>query len=213
MITENKFKKAISQFKRLEKRGSFYDMAVKLIDKSFEIEAYSLILATWNFANFRYAVKEFDINNFEKKIEKISAYFDKLNMQKFRTINFDRYSKEIKEIYTVLSSIDGIKYTGASKLMHLKNREIFIMWDGYIKGNKSRKYYNNLEIVKNGDWEVKKYGDGPESYLQFLQNMQNLFKNMPFDNKQKTFAKAIDEFNYVNITLPIQEMEKRDSQK
>ena len=39
--------------------------------------------------------------------------------------------------------------------------------------------------------------------------MQKLFKNINFQNERKTFAKAIDEFNYVNITLPIQEMGKK----
>ena len=32
-------------------------------------------------------------------------------------------------------------------------------------------------------------------------------------SNEKTFAKAIDEFNYVNITLPIQNMEKKDNKK
>lgn len=32
--------------------------------------------------------------------------------------------------------VNCLKYTGASKIMHLKNRAVFVMWDGYIKGNK-----------------------------------------------------------------------------
>lgn len=39
--------------------------------------------------------------------------------------------------------------------------------------------------------------------------MQKKFGKLFFRNKQKSLAKAIDEFNYVNITLPIQEMERK----
>jgi len=92
--------------------------------------------------------------------------------------------------------------------MHLKNRCVFVMWDGYIKGEKAKKYYDELEIVKNGKWKIKKYKNNPKDYFQFLKDMQEKFKDINFKSIEKTFAKAIDEFNYVNITLPIQNMEK-----
>ena len=44
MINEKDFNKAISKFDELEKRGSFYNMAVKLIKNNFEIEAYLKLL-------------------------------------------------------------------------------------------------------------------------------------------------------------------------
>lgn len=213
MITEDKFNEVISKFEKLEKRGSFYDMAIKLINNNFETEAYFLILATWNFAVFRYAVKDFDINVFKEKIKKLNPYFDRLKNENFRTINFDKYKKDIKKIYGTLSSIDGVKYTGASKIMHLKNKYVFVMWDGYIKGNKSKKYYNRLEIVKNRDWKVRKYENDAEGYIKFLKDMQKMFKNIDFHSNKKTFAKAIDEFNYLSITIPIQNIEKEDKKK
>ncbi len=213
MITENKFNDMIQKFDEIEKRGSFYKMAMELLNNNFDMEAYFLILATWNFAVFRYAIKDFDINGFKEKIKELNPYFDKLKKEDFRTINFEKYRKDIKKIYESLSSIEGIKYTGASKIMHLNNRYVFIMWDGYIKGNKSGRYYNKLEIVKNGDWKVRKYGNDAENYIQFLKDMQETFKHINFRNDKKTFAKAIDEFNYVNITLPIQKMEKEEKKK
>ena len=87
------------------------------------------------------------------------------------------------------------------------------MWDGYIKGEKTKRYYNELKIVKNGDWKIKRYLNNPENYFQFLKDMQEMFKEINFQSNEKTFAKAIDEFNYVNITLPIQNMEKKDNKK
>lgn len=209
MITDEKFIKATKEFDEIEKRGSFYNMAVDLINNNFEMEAYFLILATWNFARFRYAVNDFDINGFKEKIKELDSYFDKLKDEDFRTITFDDYKEDIKYIFETLSSIKGIEYTGASKIIHLKNRYVFVMWDGYIKGKKSKKCYNELEIVKNGNWKIKIYQDKPEDYFQFLKDMQERFKDINFQSNEKPFTKAIDEFNYVNITLPIQNMEKR----
>jgi hypothetical protein len=210
MITNEEFTKATTEFNDIEKRGSFYNMAINLIKNNFEMEAYFLILATWNFARFRYAVNDFDIKGFEEKIKELNPLFNKLKYEDFRTIDFDKYKEDIKEIFGTLSSIKGVEFTGASKIMHLKNRSVFVMWDGYIKGEKTKKYYNELKIVKNGNWEIKRYQNKPEDYFQFLKDMKERFKDINFQsNEKKTFAKAIDEFNYVNITLPIQNMEKR----
>jgi hypothetical protein len=208
MITDEEFTKATKEFDAIEKRGSFYNMAIGLINNNFEMEAYFLILATWNFARFRYAVNDFDINGFKEKIKELNPYFNRLKDEDFRTINFDKYKEDIKKIFATLSSIKGVEFTGASKIMHLKNRSVFVMWDGYIKGEKTKKYYNELKIVKNGDWKIKRYLNNPEDYLQFLKDMQERFKDINFHSNEKTFAKAIDEFNYVNITLPIRDMEK-----
>jgi len=209
MITNEEFTKATEEFDGIEKRGSFYNMAIDLINNNFEMEAYFLILATWNFARFRYAVNDFDINGFKEKIKELNPYFNQLKDEDFRTINFDKYKEDIKKIFVTLSSIKGVEFTGASKIMHLKNRSVFVMWDGYIKGEKTKKYYNELKIVKNGDWKIKRYRNDPEDYFQFLKDMKERFKDINFQSNEKTFAKAIDEFNYVNITLPIQNMEKK----
>jgi len=213
MITDEEFIEATKEFDAIEKRGSFYNMAIGLINNNFEMEAYFLILATWNFARFRYAVNDFDINGFKEKIKELNPYFNQLKDKDFRTINFDKYKEDIKKIFVTLSSIKGVEFTGASKIMHLKNRSVFVMWDGYIKGEKTKKYYNELKIVKNGDWKIKRYLNDPENYFQFLKDMQEKFKDINFQSNKKTFAKAIDEFNYVNITLPIQNMEKDNKKR
>lgn len=213
MITDKEFSKAISKFGELEKRGSFYDMAVELMNSGFEIEAYCLILATWNFAAFRYAVKDFDITGFKERIGELNPYFDKMKIEDFRTIDFEKYKEDIKKIFETLSQIKGIQYTGASKVMHLRNRSVFVMWDGYMSGDKPRKYYNGLEIVKKGCWKAKRYGKDAEGYFQFLKDTRERFKGVNFRDDKKTLAKAIDEYNYVNITLPIQEMEKENRKR
>jgi hypothetical protein len=213
MITQREFNEATARFKELEKRGSFYPMFCDMMDKGLEIEAYLFILSTWNFAVFRYAMKEFDINGFKKTMERLGPAFDKLKNESFRTIEFDKYKEEIVTIFETLSKIEGVKYTGATKIMHLKNRSLFVMWDGYISGNTTKRYYNELEIVKKGKRKFKRYKRSGEGYFQFLKDMRELFNGLNSPNDKKTFAKAIDEYNYVNITLRIQDMQREERKK
>ena len=62
-ITKKDFKNALKEFNRIEDRGEFWYRARNLLLAGYEVEAYVLILATWNFAGFRYLVKDFDIKN------------------------------------------------------------------------------------------------------------------------------------------------------
>jgi len=210
VITNEAFREAVLKFKIEESRGSFYDMAVNLFNKGFKTEAYLVILATWNFANFRYAVKNFDLIAFRDTLNFLEKNYEHLDGKEFRTAGFDALHEDIETIYNTLSAINGIRYTGSPKLMHLRNRKLFIMWDGYIRGLRPKRYYENLDIVKKGDWEIKKYGKKAEDYVEFLKDMQKRFAHINFIESEKTFAKAVDEFNYVNITLPIQEMENEE---
>jgi len=71
--------------------------------------------------------------------------------------------------------------------MHLLNRNLFVMWDGYIR-------------------DEYEYGDAGEDYVDFLKQMQEKFKDIEWDMPDKSFTKVIDEYNYVTISLP--ELEK-----
>ena len=64
-----------------------------------------------------------------------------LRQERLKKIRLARRRKRVrKKIFGTLSSIKGVEYTGASKIMHLKKRCVFVMWDGYIKGEKKKKY-------------------------------------------------------------------------
>jgi hypothetical protein len=207
MIDIQIFTNSTDNYSQREGRTNFFTLAKNLIDSGFETEGLLIILTTWNFAIFRYAVKKFDIDNFKKTLETLKPYFNRFNGQNFRTIKLDNFKENLKIIYESLSKIKGIEYTGAPKLMHLKNPDVFVMWDSYIRGEKSRKYYEQLDMFKNGTFEFKKYTKDFDGYFDFLNDMQVKFKHLNFTG-QKSLAKAIDEFNYVNITLEIQEIEK-----
>ncbi len=208
MIQDEDLQNACAEFETEEHRGSFYDMAVSLLDKGFATEAYLLLLATWNFASFRYAVKDFDLIGFKKTTDTLEANFRRLDEQDIRTAELESLREDITVIYSALSCIKGIQFTGATKMMHLRNRHLFVMWDGYIRGEWPRKYYETLDVVVRGDWGTKRYKTTADGYLEFLKDMQRRFAHVSFDQTDKTLAKAIDEFNYINITQKIQAAER-----
>ena len=94
--------------------------------------------------------------------------------------------------------------TGASKMLHIINPHLFVMWDGAIRSG----YICKLQ-KKDWIW-----------YTEFLQEMQKLAKCAIKQVKENeshhsdetmiasltgcrhSLAKALDEYNYVNFTLP-----------
>ena len=165
-------------------RTEVYPMCLNLMEKGMEIEAYIIILSTWNFASFRYAMRTFDLRKFKRTLIKIEPLYKKLENLNFKTVEFDKYQKEIKKIYSELYKYKGIKITGAPKLMHLKIPKLFVMWDDRIK-----KYYG----FRKGD---------AEEYFNFLKLMQEKFKNYK-PRKEMTLARTIDLINMERITEKI----------
>ena len=181
-------KEKCREFKEYEGRASFYDIALEIVDE-YPLQASIIILATWNVSRFRFMVSDSkNMVNFTNAMEKCGPLFEKIRDNDFQNKNLDEIKEIIEEIYTTLSAVKGVEYTGASKVMHLINRNLFVMWDGYIR-------------------DEYKYGTTGEDYVDFLKQMQDKFKNIVWNLCSKTLTKAIDEYNYVTITLP--ELEKR----
>lgn len=207
MISQNFFEESINKFDVLESRTDFFTLARNLISYGFEKEGLLLILATWNFAAFRYAVKDFDIEGFSNIISDLRPMFEHFKEKQLQNIIFDDYYQDVENIFDTLAKIKGIEFTGASKLMHLINPDVFVMWDGYIRGEKPQKHYKELFVFKNGDFQFKKYAKSGEGYITFINDMKEKFIHLR-PPKNKSLAKSIDEFNYVNITLEYQKIEK-----
>ena len=113
-IDQKKFESTIQKFKKIEDaRDDLWDRARKLIDHGFEIEAYILILATWNFARFRYFVKKFKLEKFKSIIHNTNPIFARLKHARFETIDFSdtRLVNDIKTIYSELKKV--AEQTGA----------------------------------------------------------------------------------------------------
>lgn len=178
---QKRFESAIKNFSKIEDaRDALWDKARVLLNKGFKLEAYILILATWNFAYFRYFLKNFDLKGFIKVINLAEPEFKKLEKNKFEKVDFYDCDLQtsIKNIYEKFKKYTG--QTGATKLMALRNPKLFIMWDTEI-----RKIYkiNNRAT--------------PEDYIGFLDKMKKKFTEIKWNSKTTPFAKAIDEYNYV----------------
>lgn len=200
------FLDSLNSFVENEKRKDFFKLAADLVKENKHIEAYIIILSTWNFASFRYFVKFFDLDSFKETLNSIEDDFISLENANIVDENFNQYEKKIRKIYNVLSAIKGVQFTGATKVMHLRNPNLFIIWDDYIRGNKAQKNYKQIDVFKKNYVPFKKYTTNDDGYIDFLNDMRNRF--LSFNNvvAGRTLAKAIDEFNYVNITMVYQNM-------
>lgn len=204
-ITIKDLKVAHENFKIKEWRSPFYEKSKTLVEKGFIVEGVYLLMATWNSANYRYQ-NGLDFESFEEKINTVKKEISELKGT-LKTIHLMENKDSIIRAYNTLASEKMISHTGASKVLHLLNPDVFVMWDGYIRGRKSRRYYNGLLFYK-------RFEESGEGYLEFLQCMQSNYKEIDTGKEIKTkLPKLIDEFNYINITLPIQEKEKKEKEE
>jgi hypothetical protein len=177
-------RKACEEFKNEEGRASYYDVALEIVE-DHPLHASLIILAVWNMNRFRFMANDTQNLVYLKSVmEECKPLFEQLKEKNFKTVNFDEIRDTVELIYSKFSQINGVEYTGTSKVMHLLNRKLFVMWDRDI-----REEYGFNEADGN-------------DYFNFLKLMQEKFKDIEWDMASKTFPKAIDEFNHVTITLP-----------
>jgi len=159
-----------------EVRDRVYKWTLELIDEGKVVQGLILMLSTWNFASFRYSMKEFPLKKFELYLQGIDVcQFKKV---RFEDADLEKYKTDITELYKGLSAFPGIEYVGASKTMHFLAPNFFVMWD-----TKIRKKY--------------KFGTSPESYFNFMKLMQKEYKTGKLRglNKGVSIARAIDLYN------------------
>jgi len=212
-ITLEDLAAASEEFRLTEKRGIFYDMALGLVRAGYEIEGCILVLATWNFASFRY-VTDYDIEGFKNLVScELRDDFAALADWNIQTIDLTAHGSRIENMFNRLASMKEVLYTGATKVMHLKCPELFVIWDDYIRGGKPLRLYAKLGCISSGKWRCKKYKKTGSGYVSFLTDIQDRFRALQYPSGTKTLAKAIDEYHYVNVTLPIQDREALEEAK
>lgn len=180
LVNQEEFESKIKNFDELEDaRGQIAKMASNLIEKGFEVEAYLLILSTWNFAGFRYILTNFDLEKFKQIIAEVNPVFERLKNERFEIANFDKLKNDITFIYNKLNSI--VKQTGTSKIMYFKNPNLFVMWD-----TKIREMYKIPQIKTTA-----------EMYIDFLKTMQKEFSHIKLKRDDISLARAVDMYNFV----------------
>lgn len=178
--------KACKRFNKQEKRSVYYSLASEIV-KAHPLQAAIIILASWNVGRYRYYFKRKQIKELRETIRYCMPLFRKIENKKLESVDYDSVSETISEIYKRLSAIKGVEYTGASKVMHLINQNLFVMGDSYIR---KKGYCMRANETAAGD------------YIEFLKKVQNKFRNVKWSRTDRTLAKAIDEYNYVRYTLP-----------
>ena len=156
---------------------------MELMSEGKRSQSIILLLATWNFAHFRYHMKKFKLSDFETLLD--DCDFDYFCGRKFDTtdLNEEKIKTKIMKIYQDVSEFTGIGYVGASKVMHLMCPDFFMMWDAKIK-----EHYD--------------VGDDSTSYHKFMAKMQEMFNQGKFEDLEKsvTVPRAIDLYNMKNYS-------------
>jgi len=199
MVTLSELKEKCRKFEERERRAIFYKLALDIKD-AYPLQAAVIILATWNVGRFRLAGKK-EIIKLKDALNSCKPLFDKLKDREFKTSNFDELANEIKEIYSKLSKIEGVRHTGASKIFHLFCPNLIVMWDDCI-----RRMYGKKECERKYGIKIKVNNPTWQDFLNFQNLMQKIFGHIDWDEKEKTLPKAIDEYNYVKCHF---ESEKR----
>ena len=161
-----------------------------------------------SFANGWSSRMQCNVEDVQWALEEIQSYLNTLKGKTILDVCLDEGTRElICRSFKVLAGCNRKgrnEATGASKILHIINPELFVMWDGAIRTG----YICKLEKKK----EVWIW------YTQFLQEMQRLAKQavheiMENDKKcscktaiasltgcKHTLAKALDEYNFMKYT-------------
>ena len=205
-MTQRQFNKAVAAFDKGERmRAQLYYNALNLIRAGFRVEAHLLILATWNFARFRYATRDFDLRGYHRTLDRLDELLHLLDKRDLMDTDLPEHRKRITDAFDRLARIEGIRYTGAAKILHLLCPRFFVMWDRFISGQYPKYRYLALDIVQSGFWPCRRFRSSGDGYYDFLEFCQTRFRGFVSPDPRKTLAKCIDEFNFTKITYPIGE--------
>lgn len=172
-------------------RDEVYYWSLELVKEGKVLQGIFLILATWNFAYFRYHMRDFDLYRFKKVLENLNFNYFKHKKFEKTDLNNKQMSAYIMNIYKTLSEFKGIRYVGATKIMHLMCPDFFVMWDTKIREHYRRK-------------TERKINTKPEGYFEFMMLMKEEYDKGKFNkfvakNKNLTVPRAIDLWNIKNI--------------
>jgi hypothetical protein len=218
-----KFLEYCKKFHEEELRDIAYVVSRNIISRdpsniSFILAGAKIIIITWNAVRFQRLPKEVR-DNLENDI--LEAYMKtRLELEKLKGerlenlhLNDDELKETIKRIFLEFSSKKSIEFTGASKILHVLNPFVFMMWDNSIRDAYHKLHTNNH---KSGS---------PECYLEFLKQSQEIIKtilckrseddiwnaHLTFIDKdfmmtfsfRESMLKMLDECNYARFKLNI----------
>ncbi|MEM3661097.1 MAG: hypothetical protein QXU11_12030 [Thermoproteota archaeon] len=177
-----------------------------------KIAGAKIIILTWNAARFQRLPQEVK-NSLEKDIreayEKTEEELRKLERKSLLNLDLadNGLKKSIESIFSEFSSKNSIGFTGASKILHVLNPDVFMMWDTSIrdayhelhnKGHKKADPECYLEFLKQSQDIIavlnKSTEDLWKEHLEFLD--KNLVKEFSYT---ESILKMLDEANYLRF--------------
>jgi hypothetical protein len=197
-------------FKALEKLEPVRTDLNKLETKEHVKGIIKIFLIQWGMMGGTVNRKDLDWEQLAKQIRSSKEAFRKLQGKSLLDIDLDDEGVKdaIKRTYEA-AKIKHIGPTAISKILHLLNPEIYVMWDEEIR----KKYKKKYKITKNA-----------EGYLNFLNRMQvevkealgerakekgcsereiaeEICRELPSkklgqEYSRKTLAKLVDEYNW-----------------
>jgi len=216
-----KFLEYCKKFHEEEPRDIAYVVSRNVVSRdpsniSFILAGAKVIIITWNAVRFQRLPKEVR-DNLENDITeaymKTKLELEKLKGERLENLNDGELKETIKRIFLEFSSKKSIEFTGASKILHVLNPFVFMMWDNNI-----RNAYHMLHTDNH------KSGS-PECYLEFLKQSKEIIKtilskrsendiwsnHLTFIDKdfmtafsfRESMLKMLDECNYVRFKLNI----------
>jgi len=200
-----------AEFEKVENRGGFYDLARGLVEKGYALEGCILLLATWNAA--RFSKVDFEIDALRNALTHLSDDLSALAGYSIQTVDLEFHRSRIEAMFNRLAAIKGVEYTGASKLLHLILPELFVAWDAYIRGGKDERFYSGLPCVISRKWCLVRYDQIGCGYVDFLLDIQSRVRSLAYAKGSKTLPKNLDEWNYVQVTIRIQALEKAEAER
>jgi len=165
------------KFHEEEPRDIAYVVARDIVSKgqlkdSFVLAAAKIIIITWNIVGFQRLPHEDKLKLDNEILESFRNSKEELEKLKdMRLENLDLNNPEIvasiEKIFNEFSSKKSIKYTGASKVLHIINPSVFMMWD-----DKIRNAYHKLH---RGTHKSNEY---TKCYIEFLKKSQEIIKSL-----------------------------------
>ncbi len=210
------------KFHEMEPRDIAYVVSNALVSKNpsdryYILAGAKIFLLTWNAVYYQRLEEEV-----KQKLESeiLDAYEQSRNMlnelknEKLETLDLNNthIADIIKECFRIFSSKKSIGITGASKVLHLINPKVFMMWDNRIKAayHKIHPSYKKrkepveecyLEFMKTSQEIIRSlleklsYEEIWEKHLSFLD--KNFVNAFPL---KEPLTKMLDECNYMKFT-------------
>ena len=83
------------------------------------------------------------LDNFRSLLDQQIQRLQPLSVYTLKSMDPESHGELIRTSFDCLNC-EGVGATGSSKILHLINPKLFVMWDAYIRGEKTKKDYKTL---------------------------------------------------------------------